>query len=411
VSAVLLLLLAQDWAQWRGPKADGGWDAPELPEKWPAGGLKTLWRVPVHGGYAGIAVAGGRVYTMDREAAPSDGKQDGHERALCVDAADGKALWTHRYPALYGDLTGYSNGPRAMPVVHDGRVYTLGAMGRLLCFEAATGTILWSKDMVAEHRARVPTWGFAASPLVDGDRVLVHTAAEPGGSLIAFDRKTGAEVWRALPDEAGYCTPAIYETKAGRLLVLWTPQNIRGLDPATGKLRWTVPYKVTYGVAITSPIFHEDLVFVTGYWEGSKAVRTDGTLVWEDARLRGVMMQPLYRDGYAYSMDNRSGLVCFEFKTGKRMWDDHALTAKGRNPHAVMTWLGGGPRALLLNAEGDLILARLTPEGYDERSRVRAIEGRVWGHPAFSGKHMFVKSDGAEKWSTQGELACIRLAE
>lgn len=414
---LLAVLAAQDWAQWRGPRADGTWDAPKLPEKWPDGGLKVLWRVPVHGGYAGIAVAGGRVYTLDREAAPTDGKSDGHERVLCLEASTGAVLWSHRYPALYGDLTGYSNGPRAMPVVHDGRVYTLGAMGHLFCFEAATGKILWSKDMVADHKARVPTWGFAASPLVDGDQILVHTAAGPSGSLISFDRKSGKELWRALPDEAGYCTPAIFDTRSGRLLVLWTPQNIRGLDPKDGRLLWTVPYKVTYGVSITSPIFHEDIVFITGYWEGSKAVRlgaapTDAALAWEDNRhLRGVMSQPLYRESHVYTMDKKLGLVCFELKTARKVWDDHRLTAKSSNPHASMMWLGDGDRALLLNAEGELILARLGPKGYDEQSRTRAVPGRVWGHPAFSRGLMFVKSDGGERWTTKGEIACIRLAD
>ncbi len=418
MSAILLAALVasqNDWAQWRGARADGTWDAPKLPAKWPEGGLPVVWRKPVHGGYAGIAAASGRIYTMDREAAAGAGL-DGYERVLCLDAASGETVWSHRYPTLYGDLTGYSNGPRAMPVVHEGRVYTLGAVGHLFCFEAATGKMLWSKDMVAEHKARVPTWGFAASPLVDGDRLIVHAAAVPDGSLIALDRRTGKELWRSLPDPAGYCTPAIYETKAGRLLVLWTPENIRGVDPADGKLLWTLPYKVTYGVAITSPIFHEDTVFITGYWEGSKAVRlgatpTDATLAWEDARLRGVMSQPLYRDGLAYSFDNRQGLTCFELKTGKRLWDDHRLTPKGRNPHATMAWLGDGDRAILLNSECELILARLSPAGYEEQSRTRLLPGKVWGHPAFSGKLLYVKTDGAERWTMKNEIACIRLVE
>jgi outer membrane protein assembly factor BamB len=204
----------EDWPRWRGPRADGTWNAPKLPEKWPEGGLKVVWRQPVGGGYAGITVAGGRVYTMDLEApivprprGKDDGTPDGTERVLCFDAATGRLLWSHKYPVKYGDLEGYSNGPRTSPTIHDGKVYTLGAVGHLVCFDAKTGDIVWQHDTVAALGAGVPTWGFAGSPLVDGDNLIVHLGAKDGGCVIAFDRLTGKERWRSLDDPAGYCTP------------------------------------------------------------------------------------------------------------------------------------------------------------------------------------------------------------
>jgi outer membrane protein assembly factor BamB len=412
---------AEDWPSWRGPRGDGSWRAPPLPERWPAAGLKPLWKVPVGAGYTGIAVSAGRLYTLDREkmADAPKGGPDGHERVLCLDAATGQALWSHRYPCTYGGLGGYANGPRARPSVHDGRVYTLGAVGHLFCFDARTGDILWRKDMVAEHQARVPEWGFAASPVIDGEKVIVHTGAEPDGSLIAFDRLTGKEIWRSLTDPAGYCTPILINAKSGRQLITWTPENIHGLDPADGKRLWSVPYKVTYGVSITTPIFRDDIVFVTGYWQGSKAIRlgakpTDAELIWEDNRnLRGLMAQPLYRDGVVYSMDKQQGLVAFELKDGTKLWDDHRLTPKGRNPHASIVSVDDGGRVLILNADGELILARLTPQGYEEQSRTKLLNGKVWGHPAFAGKSIFAKSDGAERPHNSGpfELMCVPLVE
>src|SRR5439155_18977154 len=131
LGGLLLLILAEvaaseDWPQWRGPRVDGTWNAPKLPEKWPAGGPKRVWQQTLGGGYAGIAVADGRVYTMDRQPrseTSSDPTADGEERIVCFDAADGKRLWEHRYPTRYGKLGGYSNGPRAMPTICDGRVY------------------------------------------------------------------------------------------------------------------------------------------------------------------------------------------------------------------------------------------------------------------------------------------------
>lgn len=419
---------AEDWPRWRGPRADGTWNAPKLPEKWPDGGPKVVWKQPVGGGYAGVTVADGRVYTMDLEApipprakgAKDDGKPDGTERVLCFDGATGKPLWSHKYPVRYGELGGYANGPRTSPTIHDGKVYTLGAVGQLVCFDAKSGDIVWQHDTVAEFKARVPEWGFAGSPLIDGDNLIVHLGAENGGCVIAFDRLTGKERWRSLDDPAGYCTPAIFDTPAGRILVVWTPKHIHAIDPATGKSLWRVPYDVTYGVSIAGPIYRDGIVFVTGYWHGARAIKlgvkpTDHELVWSDEKtLRGLMAQPLYRDGHAYSIDKGFGLTCFELKTGKKLWDDdNTLTPKARNPHASTVWLNDGDRALALNSNGELVLCRLNPKGYDEQSRAKVLGGQVWGHPAFAGRWVFAKSDGGEAWRKAGqcELVCVELVE
>ena len=416
---------AEDWPRWRGLRGNGTWRAPKLPNQWPAAGLKPLWKQPIGAGYAGIAVADGRVYTLDLEKrVPKDPKDqtepDGEERVVCFDAATGKLLWSHKYLTRYGGLGGYSNGPRAMPTVHDGKVYTLGAVGHFFCFDAADGKILWSKDMVKDFKARLPEWGFSAAPLIDGDRVIVQTGAEPDGCVIAFHRLTGKEIWRSLPDPAGYTQPVLIDSKSGRQLVVWTPEHIHGIDPENGKPLWKVPYKINYGVAIATPIFREDTVFISAYWHGSKAIRlgaerTKSDLIWEEQKnLNGIMAQPLYRDGLVYTIDKSNGMTCIELATGKKLWDDgNKLTPRGRNPHASIVWLGDSDRILALNAVGDLVLARLTREGYQEQSRTKVLEGRVWGHPAFAGKHIYVKADGAEQWRGAGpfELMCIPLVE
>lgn len=413
---------AEDWPSWRGPRANGTWNAPKLPEKWPEKGLERVWRQPIGGGYCGITVADGRVFTMDLEepiVTRKDDQPDGVERVRCFDLRTGEPLWSHGYKVKYGSLGGYNNGPRAAPTFHDGRLYTLGAVGHFCCLDAKSGKVLWSKDMVKEHRARVPEWGFAASPVIDENRVIVHTGAEPDGCLIAFDRTSGKEVWRALSDPAGYCTPIIIEPKSGKQLVFWNPLNIRSIDPISGKLLWTVPYKVTYGVSITTPIYQEGIVFITGYWEGSKAIKlgdkpTDFELIYEDKKnLRGLMAQPLYRDGFVYSMDKQNGLTCFELKTGEKQWDDdNKMTPKGRNPHASFVWINDGNRILSLNADGELILARLSPKGYEEQSRTKIIDGRVWSHPAFADKFVIARSDGAERFGKGPfEIVCVRLPE
>jgi outer membrane protein assembly factor BamB len=392
---------AEDWPRWRGPRGDGTWSAPKLPEKWPDAGLRQAWRQPVGGGDAGVVVANGRVCTMDRPKEPAN-----TERVLCFDATTGKPLWAHAYTAAYGKLQ-HGNGPRAAPTIHDGRVFTLGALGTVCCLDAASGKLLWTKDTVAECGARLPMWGFAASPLIFGKSVIVHVGAQPDGSFLALDRKTGRELWRSVPDRAGYCTPILIRHAGQPQLVCWTPENIRGLDPRDGKPLWAVPYKVTYGVSIASPSFQEGIVFVAGYWEGSKAVQlgaraADAKLLWEENQfLHGEMSQPLYRDGHVYLLDKTHGLTCFELKTGRKLWDDaNQMTPKGRDPQASLVWLNDTDRAIILNASGELILARLNPTGYHEQSRTKII-GKTWAHPAFAGSRVFARNES--------ELVCVEL--
>jgi outer membrane protein assembly factor BamB len=198
--------------------------------------------------------------------------------------------------------------------------------------------------------------------VIVGKLVVVHVGAKPEGCLLAFDRMTGELCWRGGTDPAGYCTPILIEHNGKPQLICWSPENILSFDPATGRQLWSIPYKVTYGVSIATPIFREGLVFVSGYWHGSKAIRlgerpTDAELAWEDGReLRGLMSQPLYRDGHVYSLDKDRGLTCFELKSGRKLWDDdNRLTPRGRNPQVTLVWLEGGNalgRIIALNSEG-----------------------------------------------------------
>jgi outer membrane protein assembly factor BamB len=383
---------AEDWPQFRGPRGDGTWRGPKLARSWPAEGLKVAWRRPVGGGYAGIVVAGGIAYTMDRQKEPRE-----VERVLAFDAQSGKPLWTHEYPVAYGDLD-YGNGPRAAPTIHDGRVYTLGALGHAWCLDAKAGTVHWSKDF-SHLGGALPTWGLAASPVIWRDRVILHPGLKPDGSLVALDRKSGEERWRASADPAGYATPIVIEVGGQERLVAWTPTNVLGIDLSTGVVQWSVPYPVTYGVSIAAPVFHRGIVFVSGYWEGSKAIRlgdspTEATLVYEENRnLRGLMSQPLVKDGYGYLLDKVHGLICFELETGTRVWDDdHQLTPRNRNPQASLVWTGDGDRVLALNAEGELVLATLSPKGYEEHARAKVLEP-TWAHPAYAGSRAYARND------------------
>ena len=207
--------------------------------------------------------------------------------------------------------------------------------------------------------------------MIHRDKVVIHAAVEEG-AYVAFDRLTGEERWRCAPDPTGYGTPIVIRRGGRDELVGWTPEHIVGLSLDDGREYWRIPYKVTYGVSIATPIFYENTVIVCGYWDGSKAIRLgdspgDAKLLWEENKfLRGLMSPPLYRAGHVYLLDKQHGVVCFRAATGEKVWtDDHKITPRDRNPQASLVGLAGTDRALCLNAEGELEFVRLTPDGTD----------------------------------------------
>ena len=386
-----------EWPQWHGPQRDRVWltrDLPAMLAKEPP----RRWTKPLGGGFGGVAVSGGLVYVMDRQAIPTE-----VERVVCMELDSGKTKWVREYPVAYKGLD-YGNGPRCTPTVHDGLAYTLGAVGHLYCLKAADGEIVWKHDCVQEFAAKYPTWGLASSPLIDGDRVLVQVGAKDG-CIMAFDRKTGAVAWKALQDRAGYAAPIRIDAGKSKLVVMWTAENVNGLDAETGKVIWSVPFTVSYDVAISDPVWHDGVLLCGQYWEGSLALKldehgADPQRAWESRKLRLLMSTPLIRDGHAYCLDRDNGLVCVEMKTGKIRWDGFRVSYDKRNPHASLVWTGDG-RALILNEKGELIQAKLAPTKYEELGRSKIFDGS-WAHPAFARGCMVVRDDK--------QIICVKLA-
>ena len=330
---------------------------------------------------------------MDRQVQPRE-----TERVICYHAETGRVLWTHSDPVSYGKLE-YGSGPRAAPTVDRGRVYSLGALGRLVCLDARTGRLLFERSLQKQFNGRLPTWGYAASPLVIGQAVIVQPGGVEGYSVVALDARNGQTLWHSLSDKAAYATPVVIHVGKRPQLVIWTPSHVRGLEPASGKPLWEVPYKVTMGVAIASPVVSGNLLLVSGYWEGTRAIRiaSDGRtarLAWSENRfLRGFMSQPLLRAGHAYLLDKQYGVSCFELSTGKKLWDDkNQTTPRGRNPQVSLVWIDGTNQALALNDQGELLLLELTLTGRRELARTRIV-GPTWSHPAYSGTSVYARSD------------------
>jgi outer membrane protein assembly factor BamB len=431
---------ADDWPQWLGPQRDGVWRETGILERFPTGGPRVRWRVPVGIGYAGPAVAAGRVYLMDRvlDAGvknPGSGFTretiEGKERVLCLDEATGKLLWKHEYDCRY--QVGYPAGPRATPTVADGKVYTLGTMGDFFCLDASSGKVIWSKNFLKDYKARLGVWGYAAAPLVDGDAVICLVGGK-GQEVVAFHKDTGKELWRALSADygPGYSPPISIEAGGARQLIVWTPEEVAGLDPETGKVYWSQPFplgKPDIALIIATPRRAGDLLFVTAFYDGSMMLKLaddkpGATVLWESKSkseqpektdfLHSIICTPIIKDGYIYGVCSYGELRCLKADTGERLWSTLKATTTTDEPTrwANAFLVAEGDRFLLFNEQGDLIIARLTPRGYDEIGRAHILEPTnrlagpkrpvVWSHPAFANRSVYARNDK--------EIACVSLA-
>lgn len=418
-----------DWPQWLGPQRDSVWRETGLVEKFPEGEPVFKWRVPINGGYAGPAVADDRVYVTDYEA-PGDRSGDparrdklkGKERVLCYDVANGKPLWKHEYDCAYS--ISYPAGPRCTPTIHEGKVYTLGAMGDLYCLSADTGKVLWSRDFKKDYGAPAPVWGFCGHPLVVGQRLICLVGGE-GSVAVAFDKDTGKELWKALSArEIGYAPPTLIEVDGKPQVVIWHAESINGLDPETGKVFWSVPLEPSFGMSIAQPRLLGHQLYASGM--GSKgallklAAEGDKTptaeVVWRGKNTNSLYSSnstPFLEGEMMYGIDCTAGaLRGVKLETGERVWESSKpVPGKPRRSHGTAFLVKQADRFFLMSETGDLIIAKLTPEGYDEISRMHLLEptsqafGRdvVWSHPAFAHKCIFARNDK--------ELVCLPLAK
>jgi outer membrane protein assembly factor BamB len=388
------LARADDWPQWMGPRRDGVWRETGIVESIPATGLPVKWRVPVKGGYSGPAVAGGRVYLTDYDRqegeisnAPNDRTRlAGRERILCFDAATGALLWKHEYACPYA--ISYAAGPRCTPTVADGKVYVLGAEGHLTCLDALTGAVAWAKDFQKDYAAPAPIWGFCGHPLVDGGKLICLVGGE-GSVAVAFDKDTGRELWRALSaSESGYCPPTMIESEGMRQLLIWDADRLNALDPATGKVYWSEPLKPAYGMSIMAPQVATTTQGRVLYAGGIGRVAAlyklsaDGpgaTVLWRGEPKTAVYCAnstPFIAGDTLYGCDCDTGmLTAVDLATGARLWEtpDPTMGGTRRGRHGTAFLVRQGGRVWLFSETGDLILAELSPAGYRELGRMHVI--------------------------------------
>jgi outer membrane protein assembly factor BamB len=423
----------EDWPQWLGRNRDGVWRETNLLEKFPKGGPKIVWRTPIGSGFSGPAVAGGHVLVMDRiRAKDPDGKPTrstrdgvpGTERILCLRESDGQLLWKDEYECPY--KISYSSGPRTTLSVQNDRVYSLGAMGDLRCLDASTGKVRWARNVARDYHVNPPVWGYSASPLVDQGRVYCLVGG-PGSAVVAFDADNGKEIWRALTtSEICYSPPMIYEIDGKRELIIWHSDSINGLDPETGRLYWGQKYPADGkpqrpAVSIATVRQAGNRLFLSSAYHGPMMLRIEHDtpqVVWQKPNkdpekpesLCILMPSPVLRDGYVYGVGIEGELRCLRMENGAELWQTYGQLAGKKADCGTAFLIPQGDRFVIFNDLGDLIFARLSPEGYQEFDRAHIVEpvqsarGRhvVWSHPAFADSCVFARNDN--------EIICVSLA-
>ena len=416
-------LLAEDWPEWRGKGRRGVWSETGILEKFPEDGLKFKWKTPIRSGYAGPAVADGRVFVLDYRQKPGTRTMEGTERVLCLDEKTGQILWSRQWPTSYRMLmASYAIGPRATPTVDSDRVYVVGATGMLLCLKTETGKVVWRKNYIEDYGTSVPTWGVTSAPFVDGGRLICIVGGEPNARVMAFDKMTGKEIWRALSSdwEMGYAQPVIFKAGGVRQLIIWQPKAVSSLNPETGEVYWEYPFEVRAGVTVATPIKSGSHLLVSQFYGGSMLLRLHAQkpaarMIWEGKShselpdqtdgLHSLITTPIIQGDYIYGVCSYGQLRCLQMKTGRRIWETFKMTEFARWAAAFI--VRNEDRYFVNNDLGDLIIAQFTPDGYHEIDRTKLIDptsrsvfrssrrARLvnWSHPAYANRHIFARND------------------
>jgi outer membrane protein assembly factor BamB len=389
----------ESWPQWRGERRDGVTTAPDLLAQWPADGPKQLWRIDGGDGYSSFAVKGDSAYSMIATT-------EGQEAIVCWNVADGKERWRFEYDP--GRTLQYG-GPRATPTLDGNRLYTVSSTGLLLCLDVTNRKEVWKRDLTQELGAVMPQWGFALSPLVEGDRVFAVPGGKGGRCLAAFSKDDGKVLWTAQDDPTGYSSPVATTIAGVRQIIFFTGRRLLAVTPDDGKLLWDFPWHTRFEVnAATPEVIHArsgggELTYVfisSGYEKGCglvKIIAEDGKFransVYESNELCCHFASPVRHGDFLYGLDESRDLTCLSLRTGQAIWRERGFM-KG-------TLLRVDDRLIVLGERGKLALIDASPKGYHELAKAQPFRDRCWTMPALADGRLFLRD--------QRQVLCLDL--
>jgi outer membrane protein assembly factor BamB len=370
------------WTNFRGPKRDGKYDEASVSTNWPANGLPVLWKQPVGVGHASFVVADGKAYTIEQRRS--------QEVVAAYDLNNGRELWTQKWNAEFDDSTG--DGPRATPTWDQGRIYALGATGELRCLDANSGSVIWGKNILNDNAAKNLPWAQAASPLVVDDKVVVLPGGANGKSVVAYNKMTGAPVWKVLDDPQAYVSPMLVELAGRRQIVVVSSYRVVGLAPENGALLWSYAWGTDNGINVSQPIVVDRNRFFisSGYGKGAALVEVKGSgnsftasTIWENKNMKNKFNSSVLHNGYVYGLDEGI-LVCLDVNSGERKWKD------GRYGYGQVVLAGN--HLIVTSDQGDLALVNASPDKYMEVARFSALSGQTWNYPALANGKLLVRN-------------------
>ena len=376
---------AADWPQWRGPNRDGI----SIEKNWVATNLKPLWKANVGIGCSSFSVVGGQAFTMGND------KDTGS--VYCLDAASGKILWQHSYPSPLEPLM-FEGGQCSTPTVDGNSVFALGRQGQFFCLNKATGAVVWAKDFMKDFSvASMAKWGYAGSPLVLGNKVIIEAGAK-GASAVALDKTNGKVLWQAGDDAQSYGSSYAFMQDSKQCVAFFNAFGLVVRDAADGKEMMRYPWKTSYDVNPTTPIVADGKIFIaSGYGHGAALLPLGVAApkpIWESKEMKTHMNSCVLWQGYLYGFDE-SALTCMEFATGTVKWQQ-----KGLGKGALI--LADGK--LIIQAEdGALAIAEASPEAYKELSRTPAVGKRSWVIPVLANGRIYTRNNN-------GEVACFDVS-
>lgn len=382
LAAISTLVQAADWPVWRGPNRDG-----ISTEKLAGTGVKKLWNTKIGIGFASFTVADGRVYTT--------GHADGKDTVFCFNAASGKQVWKHDYAADLGDKY-YEGGTSATPTIENGKAYHLSRWGDLFCFDAATGKIVWQKNIQQETGANIPDWGYAGSPFVHGDLLILNV----GKSGAAVEKATGKLVWKSDTDNAGYSTPYPVTVNGKVQVVIGSGRAYKGIDPKNGTVLWEHTWSTSYGVNAADPILSGTKLFISsGYNKGCALLdlaSAEPKEVWRSRVMKNQFNSSVPIDGHLYGSDGdeskTSSFKCIDFATGIEKWSEPGI--------GFSSLMAADGKLLIMTAKGELIIAKANPAKFEPISRTQVLSGRCWTAPVLANGRIYVRN-------AAGQMACL----
>lgn len=380
------------WPQWRGPSRDGIVPAAAVPVAWPET-LTLKWRQPIGEGYASPVVADGRVFVHSRT--------DPEEIVTAFDLATGKPLWSDRYQSAFTKskyATQMSKGPFSTPLAAGGRLFTLGSSAVLSSYDAATGELKWRKDWSKEVDTSKLFTGTAMSPVIDGGLLIVHVGDDTQGAFRAFDPATGRERWSLPGHGPGYASPIVLTIDGTRQLVTMTDSTVVGIEVASGKELWQIPFPDEWHENIVTPVLADDVLVISGKQKGTFGYRVAkkmatfaATELWRNADLPMYMSTPVADGAYIYGFGHRrkGQLFCLDARTGAATW---ATEGRGGQNAAIQS---AGNNLLVLSTDGDLLVVKRTPEAFQELRRYKVTESETWAHPVLLGTELVIRDTGS----------------